>query len=468
MVISLLYFPSLSLFFMLHFLADLVYNLFKTDSENSFINANVVMDQIEGVLTQKADTFLKPSTDLVTNLVSGRRLSGSSPGLFVPETEVIPPSNNKPRPNFFNEQDFKPYWTSIDDSGTKSNDESGITPESGKKNPLPANILEVRKAFLNRKNRFKIGENGKSSSSSEVKENENQSSKFDEKTKSTISLSEQLSKIELPKTPTMNKLWITPKSPEQKSESESVRSDPDDKSMNFIRKNRNRLSLPAAWKKLSFRKKRRNMSVQENSFQTISSLAAITAGMSTMPIVQNDTITECSENQENYSGSVVGISKSEDQATSPPPLRTSKNIISREDILVPEYYNVHVEDDDFKDRMLEIMKKCEENITGNTSCKDISKIKSETAETNAKEEDEEPKPDDNEYGAECCTKSIEESKSLHEKMSQFDGKSEDKSDENTVHEGQKCSKDKQCGNSELNSYKLYELMVKNSTNETWL
>ena len=321
---------------------------------------------------------------------------------------------------------------------------------------------------MNRKNRFRIGENGKSSSSSEVKENENQSSKFDEKTKSTVSLSEQLSKIELPKTPTMNKLWITPKSPEQKSESESVRSDPDDKSMNFIRKNRNRLSLPAAWKKLSFRKKRRNMSVQENSFQTISSLAAITAGMSTMPIVQNDTIKECSENQENYSGSVVGISKSEDQATSRPPLRTSKNIISREDILVPEYYNVHVEDDDFKERMLEIMKKCEENITGNTSCKDISKIKFETAETNAKEEDEEPKPDDNEYGAECCTKSIEESKNLHEKMSQFDGKSEDKSDENTVHEGQKCSKDKQCGNSELNSYKLYELMVKNSTNETWL
>lgn len=72
------------------------------------------------------------------------------------------------------------------------------------------------------------------------------------KTKRTISLSEQLSKIELPKTPTMNKLWITPKSPEQKSESESVRSDPDDKSMNFIRKNRNRLSLPAAWKKIEF------------------------------------------------------------------------------------------------------------------------------------------------------------------------------------------------------------------------
>ena len=64
------------------------------------------MDQIEGVLTQKSDTFLKPSTELVTNLASGRRLSGSSPGLFVPETEVIPLSNNKPRPNFFNEQDF--------------------------------------------------------------------------------------------------------------------------------------------------------------------------------------------------------------------------------------------------------------------------------------------------------------------------------------------------------------------------
>ena len=427
------------------------------------------MDQIEGVLTQKSDTFLKPSTELVTNLVSGRRLSGSSPGLFVLEPEVIPPSNNKPRPNFFNEQDFKPYWTSIDDSGTKSNDESGKAPESGKKNPLPANILEVRKAFLNRKNRFKIGENGKSSSSSSsgVKENEIQSSKFDEKNKSTISLSEQLSKIELPKTPTMNKLWITPKSPEPKSESESVRSDPDDKSTNFIRKNRNRLSLPAAWKKLSFRKKRRNMSVQENSFQTVSSLAAITAGMSTMPIVQNDTITECSETQENYSGSVVGTSKSEDQATSPPHSTNKNTVISREDILVPEYYNVHVEDDDFKERMLEIMKKCEENITGN-SCKDISKIKSETAETNAKE-DEEPKPDDNEYGTECCTKSIEESTSLHEKMSQFDGKSsEEKSDENAVHERQKSSKDKQYGNSKLNSYKLYELMVKNSTNETWL
>ena len=54
-------------------------------------------------------------------------------------------------------------------------------------------------------------------------------------------------------------------------------------------------------------------------------------------------------------------------------------------------------------------------------------------------------------------------------MSQFDGKSsEEKSDENAVHERQKSSKDKQYGNSKLNSYKLYELMVKNSTNETWL
>ena len=198
------------------------------------------MNQIEGVLTQK-DRFLKPSTNLVTNLVSGRRLSGSLPGLFVPEQPDLPP---KPRPNFFKDEDFKPYWTSIDDSGTKSNDEA----ESGKKPQPPANISDVRKAFLNRKNRFTPGGGG---GKSFVNKNQVPSKSDDEKTKSTISLTEQLSKIELPKTPTLSKLWITPSDNnfENDSESEKVLPDcfEDDKS-NFVRKNRNRLSLPACKK----------------------------------------------------------------------------------------------------------------------------------------------------------------------------------------------------------------------------
>ena len=142
--------PLLSIF-LLHFLADLVYNLFATTSDAN-INASLVLDQLEGTLHRQCSTINEieePETEELKSEKSGTNSDNpdaKSDNISIQSYDIISEIHKS------NLTENRTLTGSLKDFRVELSE----NPDTPSENPKPdlIHISEVRKAFWKRKNKF--------------------------------------------------------------------------------------------------------------------------------------------------------------------------------------------------------------------------------------------------------------------------------------------------------------------------